>query len=133
MYPGNLANVYENLTTTNAPHTRGVIITNTGGNSTTAVKVYSDGTNLNRTHGASYWSSGVQSYNSSNFQPLLFGANRLTYYSWPDGIPTPGSIYGYNNQNQAFAFIGNTALTATEALNLNTAMVAYQTTLGRQV
>jgi hypothetical protein len=131
MQAGNLSNAFENLTTTNAPHTRGVTITNTGGGSTTAVKVYSDGINLNRTHATNLWS--IQGYPSSSLQPLLFGANRLTYYSWPDIIPTPASIYGYSNQNQAFAFIGNTALTATEALNLNTAIVAYQTTLGRQV
>jgi hypothetical protein len=132
MFRQQMINFFDAMNTANAPYTKGTTITYTGNpSSTTAVKVYYDGVDLNRTHVAGFWA--IQGYSPSLLQPILLGASKLTYYSYPDSIPTLGNIGSHTDQNIAFAFIGNTALTATEALNLNTAIVAYQTTLGRQV
>lgn len=109
-----------------SPYTKGYIVTHIGGGTTTSVKVYRNGSDINSTHQPDIWQMSFTGV------PITIGARREDYYD-PDGIFQYTSYLNYTTANIAFAFMGNTALTATEAANLNTAMVAYQTTLGRQV
>lgn len=111
-----------------SPYTKGYTVVDTGGGgSNTAVKVYRNGTDINSIHQPNIWS-----FSDVNNPPITIGALRADYHD-PDGIFQYTLYSSYSTSNIAFAYMGYTTLNATEALNLNTAIVAFQTTLGRQV
>lgn len=112
----------------NPPFTRGYITVNTLDGSSKAIKVYRDGTYIDTAHTPGIWPSTL----FLNTPQIAIGATRADYYDANGDYEN--TLYENNTTaNIAFAFLGNTILTATEAANLNTAMVVYQTTLGRQV
>ena len=78
-------------------------------------------------------SSGLSPINGNVDRSIKIGA--LSNVSSTDGVFDPGSdiIYQYSNQNFALAYISTQTLSAIEHSNLNTAVQAFQTTLGRQV
>ena len=103
------------------PIPAGIIVSRTAGGGATAVKLYRNGTQ-NSVGSDNYW--GI------NVSPLVIGMRNDDYDGDNNLVATDITPTA---ANLAFTFMGNTALTATEAANLNTAIVAYQTTLGRQV
>jgi len=110
-----------------SPYTKGYTVVDTGGGgSNTAVKVYRNGTDINSTHQPNIWN-----FSELN-PPITIGALRADYYD-PEGIFQYTLYTNYSTSNIAFAYMGYIVLNATEAANLNTAIVAYQTTLSRQV
>jgi hypothetical protein len=66
-----------------------------------------------------------------NLPPITIGAKRADYFSI-DGVLLDTLYSNYSTSNIAFAYMGYIALTATEVANLNTAIVTFQTALGRQ-
>jgi len=111
------------------PIPAGITVSHTAGDGATAIKVYRNGTQ-NSTGATGNWNNFVSQ--GAFVPPMVIGARRQDDYD--DMAALSGTTYSeHTTANIALAFIGNTALTGTEVANLNTAIVAYQTTLGRQV
>jgi hypothetical protein len=109
-----------------SPYTEGYTVSYVGGSTTTSVKVYRKGIDVNSNHQPNIWKIPEQA------PPITIGAQRADYYDL-DAVLLYTLYTTYSTSNMAFAYMGYLALTATEAANLNTAIVAFQNTLGRQV
>lgn len=106
-----------------------ITVSRTAGDGATAIKVYRNGTQ-NSTGNNSEWQVFV--LNGASVPSMIIGARRQDDYD-DMGIVIASSYNDYTTANIAFAFMGDTALTATEVTNLNTRIQAFQTTLGRNV
>jgi len=116
-----------NTLSAGTPTPAGITVSRTAGDGATAIKVYRNGTQ-NSTGNNNDWVQAIQ----VGVPPMIIGARRQDDYSY-EGELLATTYTDHSTANIALAFIGNTALTGTEVANLNTAIVAYQTTLSRQV
>lgn len=116
-----------NTLSAGTPIPAGITVSRTAGDGATAVKVYRNGTQ-NSTGNNNDWIQAIQ----AGVPPMIIGARRQDDYNYV-GELLATTYTDHSTANIALAFMGNTALTGTEVANLNTAIVAYQTTLGRQV
>jgi len=122
----NSIQVYQTTFSAGSPTPAGITVSRTAGDGATAIKVYRNGIQ-NSTGNNTDWTL-------FSLQSLAIGARRQDDYDDDTLGNIINTIYvDYSIANIALAFMGNTALTGTEVANLNTAIVAYQTTLGRQI
>jgi hypothetical protein len=115
------------LSAGSSPYTKGYTVVETGvSGSNTSIKVYRNGSDINSIHQPGIWTFVETS------PPITIGSLRSDYYD-PDGIFEYTLYTGHTTSNMAFAYMGYVTLNATEAANLNTAIVTFQTALGRQI